>query len=105
MFLNESSLCKINPTDHKLTTKHTAFFHRNFPRCDIAFECAFLLNLHGLGSVLSRHPSLDFDAFLLKPSKAMNIGFAIDAYSSSADPPRHFLFQVDRLSILVTQYY
>ena len=102
-FLQQFSLRKIGPANHKLTGKHAAFFHRNCPRSDIAFECAFFLNLHGLGNDLSRHPSLDLDAFRLKPSKAMNIGFALNYDAPRADPPRNFPCEVDRRRIVAMQ--
>src|SRR5947208_16104522 len=88
-FLQQFSLRKIGPANHKLTGKHAAFFHRNCPRSDIAFECAFFLNLHGLGNDLSRHPSLDLDAFRLEPSKAMNIGFSLNDYAPRPDSARN----------------
>jgi len=69
----------------------------------MAFECAFLLNRHGLGNDLSRHPSLDFDAFRPEPSEAMNIGFALDDDAARADPSRNFPCEVDRRGIVAMQ--
>src|SRR4029453_11859 len=69
LFLQQFSLCKIGSTHPKLSRKQPPFFPPKFSWCDTAFECAFFLNRHGLGSDLSRHPSLDFNAFRLEPSK------------------------------------
>src|SRR5436190_17657342 len=100
LFLQQFSLCKVRSPNHKLTGKHAAFFHRNCPRRDVSFERAFFLNLHGLGNDLSRHPSLDFDAFRSESSKAMNIGFTLDDDAPRANPPRNFPCEVDRRGIV-----
>ena len=103
LFLQQFSLGKIGPANHQLAGKHTAFFNRNRPRCDITFEGAFFLNRHDLGNDLSGHSSFDFDAFRANPPKAMNIRFALDDDVPGANAARNFASEVDRRGVVAMQ--
>ncbi len=103
LFLQQFSLHKVGVADDQLTGKHAAFFNADCSRCDIAFERAFFLNRYGLGNDLSRHSSLNFDAFRLEPAKAMNVSFALDDDTPRTDSARNLACEVNRGGIVTMQ--
>src|SRR6266516_3945118 len=104
LVLQQFALCNADVPDHELAGKYPAFFHRNGPRRNIAFQCTpFMNGHHCFGNDLSRHPPFDFNAARTNSAEAMNVGLAVNDDVSRADTAGNIPAVVDRCSVVAMQ--
>ena len=104
LILQQFSLCNADVPDDELAGKHPAFFHRDAPRRNIAFQRTLFVNGHHcLRNDLSRHLASDLDASGTNSAEALNVCSAINDDMSRADTAGNVARVVDRCSVVAMQ--